>query len=274
MENQINIGDQNAQQIGQSPISQPTQIPEKTKINYVVIGLVVLICFVLFAFGGYYLGKQSSNSQRYANNKQGQLTPTGVSETNSPTSTVLISPSPTSIDQIEGWSNFESNPKGISLKYPPALIACGDRQGETTQRTYILVQTTVPCDSSGASENIFLIADQSLIIKSGEDQLYNYLKGMGVGQTKQGMTEGENMAGGTYARIADTKVGGFTAQNYKSDSNPDKKDNRSVFYSYIFGSNDKVYFLSQRYLNSYPNQYNVDFSKTFKDILSTVKFAN
>ena len=38
MENQVNVGDQNTQQIGQNPAIQPVQIPEKPKINYLVIG--------------------------------------------------------------------------------------------------------------------------------------------------------------------------------------------------------------------------------------------
>jgi len=48
MANQVNMSDQNAQQIGQNPVNQPVQIPEKPKTNYLVIGLVVLICFVVF----------------------------------------------------------------------------------------------------------------------------------------------------------------------------------------------------------------------------------
>jgi len=34
MENQINVGDQNSQQIGQKPVYKVVQNPEKPKINY------------------------------------------------------------------------------------------------------------------------------------------------------------------------------------------------------------------------------------------------
>ena len=51
------MGDQNTQQIDQGPVNQPTT--ENSKTNYLIIGLVVFICFVIFGFGGYYLGKQS-----------------------------------------------------------------------------------------------------------------------------------------------------------------------------------------------------------------------
>ncbi len=63
MENQVNVGNQNTQQIGQNPVNLSTPTPEKPKMNYSVIGAVVLVCFMIFGFGGYYLGKQSSPKQ-------------------------------------------------------------------------------------------------------------------------------------------------------------------------------------------------------------------
>lgn len=60
MENQINVGDQNTQQIGQNSANKPISIQEKPKVNYLVIGIVVLVCFIVFGLGGYYLGKQST----------------------------------------------------------------------------------------------------------------------------------------------------------------------------------------------------------------------
>jgi len=54
MENQINVGDQNSQQIGQNPVNQPVPIPEKLKVNYwmifAIILLVVLIGGAVFVF--------------------------------------------------------------------------------------------------------------------------------------------------------------------------------------------------------------------------------
>ena len=47
MENQINMGDQNTQQIGQKPVSQPVEIPEKSRINYWVISTILLLAVVL-----------------------------------------------------------------------------------------------------------------------------------------------------------------------------------------------------------------------------------
>lgn len=63
MENQINIEDQNA-------TSQQQPTPEKQETNYLLIGGIILICFALFGFGGYYLSKQSSKSNIELNQKQ------------------------------------------------------------------------------------------------------------------------------------------------------------------------------------------------------------
>jgi len=88
MESQINMGDQNTQQIGENPVNQPVPIPEKPRINYLMIGLVVLICFVIFGVGGYYLGKQNQNKTP----DNGNILPTPI-VTSPPKATV----SPTNI---------------------------------------------------------------------------------------------------------------------------------------------------------------------------------
>lgn len=51
MENQINIGDQNNQQIDQNPIDQPTMVPEKPKVNFWMISTLIL--FVILIASGY-----------------------------------------------------------------------------------------------------------------------------------------------------------------------------------------------------------------------------
>ena len=65
MENQINVGDQNTQQIGQNSVNQPsvTLVPEKPKINYWMIITVVLI--MVLATGGvfYFLNTKKEITQ-------------------------------------------------------------------------------------------------------------------------------------------------------------------------------------------------------------------
>lgn len=67
MENQINIDDQNAQQIGQNPIGQPVQIPEKPKINYWIILAIVLLAMLTIATLAWFLAykpKEGDSSQK------------------------------------------------------------------------------------------------------------------------------------------------------------------------------------------------------------------
>jgi len=51
MENQINMGDQNIQQIGQNPVSQPIPTPEKPKFNYWMISTLILGALLLVMLG-------------------------------------------------------------------------------------------------------------------------------------------------------------------------------------------------------------------------------
>lgn len=95
MENQINIGDQNAQQTGQNVVSQPMLTPEKPKTNYLLMVGIILVCFVLFGFGGYYLGKQSINNTSTMvqnNNLPGVEKTNTPTQTNYPTATPTVSP--------------------------------------------------------------------------------------------------------------------------------------------------------------------------------------
>jgi len=86
MENQINMGDQNSQQVGQNPSSQSVQIPEKQKVNYWVISTVLLLV-VFVAVGSWFVwnsktkNKISSDQQRPIANQVNQLEATGVIRT-------------------------------------------------------------------------------------------------------------------------------------------------------------------------------------------------
>jgi|GEM_PF-6890461 len=132
MENQTNIGNQNTQQIGQNPVSQPVNSSEKTKTNYLLIGGIVLACFVVFGFGGYYLGKQSSSSSNILDNEQSQTNPTTTPKTNtqipSPTTQQAEPSEPpsssvkekVSLVSTSGWRT--ENIDNLSLKLPSSAI--------------------------------------------------------------------------------------------------------------------------------------------------------
>lgn len=85
---QENIQNQDTQQTGQNPTGQPVQIPEKPKVNYLIIGITMLLCLVIFGFGGYFLGKRTTNDSQNLGGGLNQPTPYS-----SPTT--QIQPSPT-----------------------------------------------------------------------------------------------------------------------------------------------------------------------------------
>ena len=65
MENQVNVGNQNTQQIDQNPVNQPIQIPEKPKVKYIILGLVIgLVILVLLFFLAYLFWGKSIFSNR------------------------------------------------------------------------------------------------------------------------------------------------------------------------------------------------------------------
>lgn len=136
MENQMNVDDQNTQQIGQNPVSQPVQIPEKPKINYLVMSLVILICFVLFGFGGYYLGNQSSVIKQNTSLNQSQSRPT-----------------PTiAIDPMANWKAYTDPNNQFTFKYPnniePTVL---DGSVTVSGKTYQTKQLTMQ-DSTNNSD--------------------------------------------------------------------------------------------------------------------------
>jgi hypothetical protein len=111
MENQINVGDQSTQQIGQNNVNQPLTTPEKHKINYLAIGGVILACLLIFGFGGYYLGKQSSDKNLIS---ESSLTPTL-----SPTSSQIS-------DKTADWTSYDITTEpslgyvDYTIKMPPS----------------------------------------------------------------------------------------------------------------------------------------------------------
>lgn len=111
MENQMNVADQNTQQIGQNQVSQPVMTPENPKANYLMIGGIILVCFVIFGFGGFYLGKQSSNSTQYAE-RQNQVT------TEASPAPLQISKSKSEYEVAIFQGHYFATPIKFSYKYP------------------------------------------------------------------------------------------------------------------------------------------------------------
>ena len=115
MENQMNVGNQNTQQIGQNPANQPVNTSEKPQMNYLMVGGIVLACFVVFGFGAYYLGKHSSSLQLNNIGEQYLPSPTTTSEAG------LLSPTPqvtTNASNTANWTTYTDTTFNVSIKYP------------------------------------------------------------------------------------------------------------------------------------------------------------
>jgi len=96
MENQVNVGDQNTQPVGQNLTSQPVLVLDKPKTNPTAIIAVAIVCSLVFGFGGYFLGKQSSIQT--IDQYQAQVTPTeNPDSTVNPSSLPMVSPSTTGL---------------------------------------------------------------------------------------------------------------------------------------------------------------------------------
>ena len=104
MESQINVGDQNTQQVGQNPPSQPIINSNKPKINYLIVGVVILVGFIIFGVGGCYLGKKSIEPS--------QVT-TGVQ--NKQTQVPLATSTPA---ETANWKTYTNEKYKFSLRYP------------------------------------------------------------------------------------------------------------------------------------------------------------
>ena len=89
MENQINVGDFNTQQVEQNPVSQPTQTPGKPNLNYWAISTLLLLvvfitCGILYILNLNTKNKILSDKGKSANNQTTFIptpTPTGIEQT-------------------------------------------------------------------------------------------------------------------------------------------------------------------------------------------------
>lgn len=92
MENQINVSDQNTQQVGQNPVSQPVQVPEKPKINYwIVLAIGLGLCLLLATF---YILTLNNKIKDIAQNNNQALTP---SDNQTSTPTPIANPTSTNV---------------------------------------------------------------------------------------------------------------------------------------------------------------------------------
>ena len=155
MENQINVGDQNTQQIGQNVASPLPVNPEKPKTNYLMIGGIVLACFVIFGFGGYSLGKQSNKIQNTTTNNEAFPTNTPV------TSTQLTLPS--TMPSSSSKSNYAYG--SFSFSYPKTW----QLSENTTNPSFFVQNKMTGSDIQGFFDHVVLLQNGDYYLLIGID---------------------------------------------------------------------------------------------------------
>lgn len=124
MENQMNAGDKNTQQVGQNPTSQPTQIHEKPKINYWMVSTILLA--IALIFGGLYTfkldntqsskGEQSLNTSTITGSQANQPSQTPTQPTSTPPLNVLQTIT-LKVTQLKTGFSIS----GVTPTYPPSV---------------------------------------------------------------------------------------------------------------------------------------------------------
>lgn len=122
MENQTNVGDQNAQQIGQNPVNQPATTSENPKVNYWMISTVVLVLLAMGFAGGYFFKskfeKGQSNVPQPTLNNYSDIQPT--------TKPTITEQPPTT----SNWKTYTLKTIGLEFKLPPVFDNYGEMKEE------------------------------------------------------------------------------------------------------------------------------------------------
>jgi len=133
MENQINIGDQNNQQIGQNPISQPTEIKARPKVNYWIVSTVVFALLFLVTAGIFAVNySKIKNRQSYSPSIVSEISQSPTTA-NQPTS--IPTAVPTTNFKLEDFANKEL--LGENDNYSVYLI--NPKVGDTPEKTGELI---------------------------------------------------------------------------------------------------------------------------------------
>lgn len=152
IENQINMGNQNSQQIDQNPINQQLIAPEKHEINYWMISTIILLAIAI-SCGVYIviLRNQINTANSTQNSKLG-ITP--VPTIMVPTGTPVPTPStPATGANNTEWQTYQSKRFSIQFRYPSKYVLENEYENTYpdqgfihlyTQEGYELVKSKAP----------------------------------------------------------------------------------------------------------------------------------
>lgn len=119
--------DINSPDSGHIYVNHQSIIPDKPKVNYMILGIVVSVCFLIIGFGGYYLGLHSSYSKSIVTNRPNQIYPTSPLNQNG--SNTMVSPN---TDLNNNWKTYSNSSLGIQFEYPGFITLS---ESDTTSTT-------------------------------------------------------------------------------------------------------------------------------------------
>ena len=252
MENQINIGNQNTQQIGQNPVNQPIQIPKNSKVNYWMISTILLI--VILVLGGFYTYKITSNQSLRIE----QLLNTPTTSQNVQPSPIekLLSPAPTNSNQQ--FKTYDG--KFISFRYSTSWYVWSYGRGVSLD--YFQINSMSQTDEQKPNRVIIAFDIQGL----------GYTEGQTLDEQKKRIEgfQKENLNPNVKYVISERKIDGLDALVYELTIT-----NSSSYTKTIWVKKNNVKYIitmsvfgeTQQARDSLVNQYKQD----FENILNSVK---
>lgn len=125
MKNQINVGNQNTQQIGQNPTSQSVQIPLKPKVNYWMITIIVLLLLLSGTVGLYFFNLSNRKGQSMQRQPKTPIVPLPTQE-----------PVP-----VKAWKQISNDWYKYSFEVPTAWVQ--NEEGATPDRLMLFSDPAV-----------------------------------------------------------------------------------------------------------------------------------
>jgi hypothetical protein len=250
MENQVNIGDKNAQQIGQNPINQSVQIPKKSKVNYWVVSTIFLTVVVLL--GGLYTSKLVGEVSLKERQTPDTITPTQTIQP-SPTEKPLPASPAVNDQQLKTYDG-----KFISFRYPSNLYIWSYGRGVSLD--YFQINSISQADEQNPDK----------VIIAFDIQIPGYTEGQTLEEQKKRIESFQNQYPDTKYVIAEQKIDGIDVLVYERTIANSPSYEKTVWVrknnvKYIITMT--VFSESQQKRDLLVNQYKQD----FENILNSIK---
>lgn len=237
------------------PTVQPSA-PIQTKTNLVVpILLTVLVCAIVFGFGGYSIGRQSVIEQQLTNG--GQKNTSGVMPTASPTP-ALTTPTSTTVNALGNMKAYTNNTLGFSFQYPSDLFVYQGNPQTDSQYWSNKINGGAPLELG--QDGIWLNMSFSNPGKTMND-FYNKIINLKVN---------ESISESAVTKLSDLNTNSIKGAVYFQGVPTNFTGEPAYTYEAVWIKGSLVYRLS---FSAFTQENLQNQKKTFDQILSTFKFV-